>query len=100
MNLQVAAGDLAPPTEGASDQTLLVADLGLAHEQRYLESLEAEGRSVVRLQGRAGGAAAAEGEVVEAMRVGVDVVSQATLFDGTWGGQADFLLKTPAPSAL
>ena len=49
LNLQVADGRLAPPAEGASDQTLLVADLGTAHELRYLESLEAEGRSVVRL---------------------------------------------------
>src|SRR4051812_39181853 len=100
LNLQVAAGDLAPPAGGANDQTLLVAHLGLAHEQRYLESLEAEGRSVVRLQGRAGGAARAEEQVVEAMRAGVDVIYQATLFDGAWGGQADFLLKTSTPSDL
>src|SRR4051794_41447730 len=34
------------------------------------------------------------------MRAGVDVVHQASLFDGTWGGQADFLLKTSTPSDL
>src|SRR3954468_21489009 len=98
LNLEVADGRLAPPAEGPSDQTLLVADLGIAHELRYLESLEAEGRSVVRLSGRAGGAARAEREVLEAMRAGVDVIYQATLFDGTWGGLADFLLKTSAPA--
>src|SRR3954452_12437868 len=98
LNLAVADGELPPPAEGPSDKTLLVADLGIAHELRYLESLEAEGRSVVRLQGQAGGAARAEQQVVEAMREGVDVIYQATLFDGTWGGQADFLLKTATPS--
>src|SRR3954453_17941234 len=34
------------------------------------------------------------------MRAGVDVIHQAALFDGTWGGQADFLLKTSTPSDL
>src|SRR4051812_49487316 len=34
------------------------------------------------------------------MRAGVDVVHQATLSDGTWSGQADFLLRTAAPSDL
>src|SRR4051794_38396207 len=78
-----------------SDQGQLVADLGIAHEQRYLESLEAEGRSVARLEGERDEAA-----TLEAMRASYDVIYQATLFDGTWGGQADFLLKTATPSAL
>ena len=34
------------------------------------------------------------------MREGVDVVYQATFFDGRWGGQADFLLRTDRPSDL
>ncbi|MCV2488239.1 TM0106 family RecB-like putative nuclease [Geodermatophilus sp. YIM 151500] len=95
LNLQVADRVLDPPAEGVSDQTVLVADLGIAHELRYLESLEEQGLDVVRLQGRR-----SEAATLEAMRAGVDVVHQATLFDGTWGGQADFLLKTPAPSDL
>src|SRR3954454_9185064 len=100
LNLAVADGRLAPPVEGASDQTMLVADLGLAHEQRYLEYLEAEGRSVVRLQGRAGGASRAEQAVLEAMRAGVDVIYQATLFDATWGGEAASRRRSSVPSAL
>ena len=52
LNLLVADAAIAPPAEGVSDQTVLIADLGLAHELRYLEALEAEGRSVVRLPGR------------------------------------------------
>ncbi|RBY78958.1 recombinase RecB [Geodermatophilus sp. TF02-6] len=94
LDLAVADGRLQPPAEGVSDQTVLVADLGIAHELRYLESLEEQGLTVARLHGRS------EAATVEAMRAGVDVVHQATLFDGTWGGQADFLLRTPAPSDL
>ncbi|MGK5112020.1 TM0106 family RecB-like putative nuclease [Geodermatophilus sp. CPCC 205506] len=95
LNLQVADRRLDPPAEGASDQTVLVADLGIAHELRFLESLEEQGLDVVRLHRRSG-----EAGTVEAMRAGADVIHQATLFDGTWGGQADFLLKTPEPSDL
>src|ERR687889_1526005 len=95
LNLAVAAGRLAPPAAAMSDQGQLITDLGIAHEQRYLESLEAEGGSVARLDGERDEAA-----TVDAMRAGYDVIYQATLFDGTWGGQADFLLKTATPSAL
>jgi predicted RecB family nuclease len=95
LNLQVAEGRLQPPAEGVSDQTVLVADLGIAHELSYLEYLEEQGLEVARLQGSRNEAA-----TVEAMRAGVDVVHQATLFDGTWGGQADFLLRTEQPSDL
>ncbi len=95
LNLQVADRRLDPPAEGASDQTVLVADLGVAHELRYLESLEEQGLTVARLSG-----ARREAATLEAMRAGVDAVHQATLSDGTWGGEADFLLKTAAPSEL
>src|SRR3954447_9189105 len=95
LNLAVAAGRLEPPSRRMSDQGQLVADLGIAHELRYLDSLEAEGRSVARLNGERDEAA-----TVAAMRAGYDVIYQATLFDGTWGGQADFLLRTATPSAL
>ncbi|MGR6965266.1 TM0106 family RecB-like putative nuclease [Geodermatophilus sp. URMC 61] len=95
LNLAVADGRLQPPAEGVSDQTVLVADLGIAHELSYLESLEEQGFTVARLQGSRNEAA-----TLEAMRAGVDVVHQATLFDGTWGGQADFLLRTEQPSEL
>jgi len=95
LNLEVADGRLQPPAEGVSDQTVLVADLGIAHELSYLEYLEEQGLTVARLQGSRD-----ETATTEAMRAGVDVVHQATLFDGTWGGQADFLLKTAKPSDL
>ncbi|MDK3256593.1 TM0106 family RecB-like putative nuclease [Blastococcus capsensis] len=95
LNLAVADGRLQAPVDGPSDQTVLVADLGIAHELRYLESLEAAGLRVARLQD-----ARSETATLDAMRAGYDVIHQATLSDGRWGGQADFLLRTEAPSDL
>jgi uncharacterized protein len=84
----------------------LIAQRGVAHEQRYLEDLRASGRVVVEIR-RDGSAAqvgeelrAAESETEAAMRAGADVVYQATFFDGTWRGHADFLLRVETPSAL
>lgn len=84
----------------------LIARRGIAHEQRYLADLRAEGGSVIEIErdgsiadaGDALRAAAAETEA--AMRSGADVIYQATFFDGTWRGHADFLLKVPKPSNL
>jgi len=85
----------------------LVAKRGEVHEQRYLADLKVSGRTVVeiarlddettprpeRLRAQA---AATE----RAMRDGADVIYQATFFDGTWLGFADFLLRVEAPSDL
>src|SRR5258708_30082547 len=43
---------------------------------------------------------AAADATIEALRAGVDVVYQATFFDGGWVGFADFLLRVERPSAL
>ncbi len=89
----------------------LVAKRGLEHEHRYLEELRERGLRVVEIEKdgsavgplddpaqalpRDAGAelrAAAE-QTIAAMRSGADVVYQATFFDGTWRGHADFLLR-------
>ena len=89
----------------------LVAKRGIEHELRYLEDLREQGRRVVEIEKdgsavapldavgepppRDAGAdlrAAAE-QTIAAMRGGADVVYQATFFDGTWRGHADFLLR-------
>ena len=72
---------------------------GFQHEARYLADLEADGRTTVEIkpdgsiedQGDRLRAAAAA--TIEAMAAGTDVVYQATFFDGTWRGHADFLLR-------
>ena len=84
----------------------LIARRGLAHEQRYLEELRASGKVVEEIQ-RDGSVAsagdelrAAAAETEAALRRGADVVYQATFFDGTWRGHADFLLRVEVPSDL
>jgi len=87
----------------------LVAKRGLEHERRYLQDLVAQGLAVVEIvkDGSAVAPAgvdpipwdagtelrAAAAQTLDAMRSGADVVYQATFFDGTWRGHADFLLK-------
>ncbi len=84
----------------------LIAKRGLAHEARYLEDLRASGRSVVSIE--RDGSSASDGDALReaaaateaAMRAGADVIYQATFFDGTWRGHADFLLRVATPSEL
>ena len=82
----------------------IIRKRGFEHEQRYLTDLEADGRNVRRIEldgsieddGERLRAAAAE--TIEAMASGADVVYQATFFDGTWRGHADFLLRVDDPA--
>ena len=72
---------------------------GFQHEARFLADLRAEGRVVVEIQ--QDGSATDRGEelrtaaalTIEAMASGADVIYQATFFDGTFRGHADFLLR-------
>src|SRR3954470_2144483 len=84
------------------DALQLVFRKGMEHESAYLQRLRVSGRSVVEVPTRFDleGRRQSEAETVAAMREGVDVVYQATFFDGRWGGQADFLVRTSHPSAL
>src|SRR5262245_47565728 len=84
----------------------LIQQRGLEHEQRYLASLEADGRRVTRIRSDADAVtysdrlrrAAAETEA--AMRRGDEVIYQASFFDGRWLGFADFLVRVETPSHL
>ena len=84
----------------------LIARRGIAHEQRYLADLRAAGRRVVEITGaatfesRGDELRASAAATLAAMRDGADVVYQATFFDGTWLGFADFLLRVDVPSNL
>ncbi len=76
---------------------------GFEHERRFLDDLRAEGRAsvTIALDGSIADAGeqlrAAQSETVAAMAAGADVVYQATFFDGTWRGHADFLLRVDDP---
>ena len=100
LDLGVAAGEWPVPDVETSEELRFVFDRGLAHEEKYLASLEASGKTVARIETvfDAEGRRRAEARTVEAMRRGFDVVYQGTFFDGAWGGQADFLLRVETPS--
>ena len=84
------------------DALQLVFRKGIEHESAYLDRLRSQGLRVAEIATRFDleGRRQAEDETLAAMREGVDVVYQATFFDGRWGGQADFLLRTDRPSEL
>jgi predicted RecB family nuclease len=80
---------------------------GLEHEAKYRAHLEAEGRVVVQGKLDLSPDARATLQEIELdvdltrrlMHEGADVIYQATLFDGTWLGYADFLLRVDGPDA-
>src|SRR5581483_6732769 len=74
---------------------------GAEHERAYLERLRAEGRAIVEIN--LGGDWDFEGaarQTAEAMRAGVEVISQATFVEGAWRGRADFLLRVERETGL
>jgi predicted RecB family nuclease len=77
---------------------------GFEHERRFLADLAAEGRSVstIELDGsiedRGDQLRAAAAATRAAAASGADVIYQATFFDGTWRGHADFLLRVDDPA--
>jgi uncharacterized protein len=83
-----------------------IAKRGEQHEQRFLAELKQEPLSVVEIatDGSVGTRheqlVQAADETIAAMRKGVDVIYQATFFDGQWRGHADFLRKAGTPSTF
>ena len=77
---------------------------GFEHERRFLADLAADGRTAVTIEldgsieDRGEQLRASAAATIEAMAGGADVVYQATFFDGTWRGHADFLLRVDDPA--
>ncbi|HEX7536395.1 MAG TPA: TM0106 family RecB-like putative nuclease [Dermatophilaceae bacterium] len=86
----------------ADDALNLVFSKGMDHERAYLERLGQAGLGIVEIPTRydVAGRVEAEQQTLAAMRTGADVIYQATFYDGQWGGQADFLLRTDRPGGL
>ncbi|MDQ6857255.1 MAG: TM0106 family RecB-like putative nuclease, partial [Candidatus Dormibacteraeota bacterium] len=98
----VARGQLERPTRDDPFVEVLRKH-GHLHETRYLDAMRVQGLSVVEVERPGPGLAglrAAEAETLSAMRAGVDVIYQATFFDGRWRGHADFLRRVDGASAL
>jgi len=71
---------------------------GYDHEDAFLEDLKIEGKSVVLIE-RASTAVMRQ-LTRDAMKSGTDVIAQAYLELGNFGGLADFLVKVPGKSNL
>ncbi|HET8595769.1 MAG TPA: TM0106 family RecB-like putative nuclease, partial [Intrasporangium sp.] len=99
LDLAALDGDVTGAT-GPDDALNLVFQKGLDHEHRYLDLLRGEGRTIEDIAALGLDQRAAEAATVDAMRRGVDVIYQATFFDGHWVGYADFLLRVDEPSGL
>jgi uncharacterized protein len=99
-----AAGLWEKPPRREDPELLLLQERGVAHERAYLDRLRTEGRTVheqaLRDPRTPEELRDAEAETLAAMRSGIDVIYQATFFDGRWRGHADFLLKVDRPSDL
>jgi predicted RecB family nuclease len=93
------------PPDRADDPTVkLMQEHGDRHEREYLERLRAAGRTVREISKEdlrtPDELVAAQAATLVAMEEGVDVIYQATFFDGRWRGHADFLLRVETPSRL
>ncbi|MGH8533002.1 MAG: hypothetical protein ACREV1_09850, partial [Gammaproteobacteria bacterium] len=72
---------------------------GLAHEKAYVDSLQADGQSIVNLAD-VKDRDAAVARTRDAMRSGADVIVQAALRDGRWYGRPDVMRRIEKPSSL
>jgi predicted RecB family nuclease len=90
----------------------LIRKRGFEHEAWYITQLESDGRKVTRIEPDTsadepdGQPMSHADEFREQLRLtraaierGDDVIYQAALFDGTWRGHADFLLRVDGPNA-
>ena len=103
----VAFGELEPPPSYDDPRAEVLRQRGLEHEQRLLDQLATDGRTVETIippdtpfSHRDPMAVAARTR--DAMRRGADVIYQGRLEDagGRWSGYPDFLLRVGRPSAL
>ena len=76
-----------------------LAEKGLAHEARYLDSLEASAQNVVTIADELNNSDKIAA-TIEAMQTGADVIFQACLSADNFRGFADFLIKVDKPSDL
>src|SRR3954452_11545188 len=94
LEMQAVAGLIHKPDQRDDPEVVLLQRRGGAHEQRYIDVLERRGLTVVR--GDDDWAHSYEDRAAETerlMRQGVDVIYQATVFDGRWVGPPDFLIR-------
>jgi predicted RecB family nuclease len=100
---RVALGEERRPEAGSDSG--LIAEKGTAHEARYLaKQREQHAEALVSFETRVGAYTReamreAEALTLAAMASGAPVIYQATFFDETFLGRADFLRRIETPSA-
>jgi uncharacterized protein len=98
--LEVARGERPRPYV-FDDEAELLRRKGAEHERAHLERLRADGRSIVEIQlGASWDFETAARRTADAMRAGIEVISQATFVEGPWRGRADFLVLVDRPTRL
>ena len=96
---RAAMAGLTQRPERADPELDIIRKRGVEHEKNYLSALRQQGKSVVEIEldgsieDRGDQLKAAAAATEAAMAAGPDVIYQATFFDGTWRGHADFLLR-------
>ncbi len=99
LDLAYLQGDDLTPVED-SENTVLLQRRGEQHEAEYLARLEAEGKTVVRIETENVPLEESVDATREALKAGSDIVYQGAIAGGMWGGYADFLERTSTPSEL
>ena len=94
----IEVGDLTPGEDDAEAE--LLQKKGDEHESAFLEKLKADGRSVAEIPKDGISLEESVRLTLEAMKAGPDVIFQAAVLDGVWGGYSDFLERVERPSDL
>ncbi|HKQ80583.1 MAG TPA: TM0106 family RecB-like putative nuclease [Steroidobacteraceae bacterium] len=98
LELEATNGTIERPT--FRDPLLeILWERGALHERQYVDYLAKEGYAVIHIEG-VGITQEAVQQTQAAMKAGTEVIVQAALSGGRWGGRPDILRRAAAPSAL
>lgn len=98
LDYQVAQGQTQQPHYHDPVLEILI-ERGQIHEQQYVDHLAEAGHDIVRIEG--GGIFKPQVlQTIEALHAGREIIAQAALTSGPWGGRMDILRRVGAPSAL
>lgn len=97
LDVKALSGERDRSATSKSDE--LFQQKGLEHEDKYLQSLKADGKSVVEIP-KEGNLQERADQTLEAITAGAEVIFQGVFFEAPWRGDADFLVKKDIPSNL
>ena len=89
-----------PTKKGDDPEAELLQRRGNEHEASHLAALKASGKKVREIDRSGRSLSQALNETREALAEGSDIIFQAALLKGMWGGWSDFLVRVDKPSKL